>query len=159
MMKNHTIMLVVLLGMDFLVNGLSLNNLEDEKIMDFDADNVPAEKRNLLQFGKMIRCATGRSPWKYNNYGNYCGSGGSGVPVDGVDRCCQAHDRCYDNNDHCNPKWKSYNYATAGTSPSCRITCGGSSSNDQCQTDVCECDKVAAECFARNTYNSNNKHK
>lgn len=30
-------------------------------------------------------------------YGNWCGPGCSGPapPVDGIDRCCQAHDRCY----------------------------------------------------------------
>lgn len=30
-------------------------------------------------------------------YGKYCGKGvtGSGAPVDGLDRCCQAHDKCH----------------------------------------------------------------
>jgi hypothetical protein len=29
-------------------------------------------------------------------YGNYCGPGGSGEPMDGLDRACQSHDSCYE---------------------------------------------------------------
>ena len=43
-------------------------------------------KRHVLQFGSMIRCETGRSALNYLFYGCYCGLGGSGIPVDGVDR-------------------------------------------------------------------------
>ncbi|KHJ96455.1 hypothetical protein OESDEN_03583 [Oesophagostomum dentatum] len=31
----------------------------------------------------------------YNNYGCFCGYGGGGTPIDGIDRCCEVHDRCY----------------------------------------------------------------
>lgn len=43
-------------------------------------------KRNLVQFGIMVYCMTGRFALDYNNYGSYCGVGGSGTPVDDVDR-------------------------------------------------------------------------
>jgi RHS repeat-associated protein len=33
-------------------------------------------------------------PW---HYGNYCGPGGSGTPINGVDAACQTHDACYSN--------------------------------------------------------------
>ena len=29
------------------------------------------------------------------SYGNYCGPGGGGKPVDALDRACQSHDNCY----------------------------------------------------------------
>lgn len=45
-----------------------------------------AEKRDLLQFASMIKCATNRNAIKYIDYGNYCGWGGKGKPVDEVDR-------------------------------------------------------------------------
>ena len=43
-------------------------------------------KRNVIQFGVMIICATGRNPLDYNLYGCWCGIGGGGNPVDDVDR-------------------------------------------------------------------------
>ena len=51
-----------------------------------NVDVGSVDKRTLLQFGIMVSCATGRFPMAYNDYGNYCGVGGSGNPVDGVDR-------------------------------------------------------------------------
>lgn len=31
-------------------------------------------------------------PW---TYGNYCGAGGMGTPINGTDAACAAHDACY----------------------------------------------------------------
>lgn len=42
---------------------------------------------SLLQFGKMIECVQpGVNALKYNEYGCWCGFGGSGTPVDDLDR-------------------------------------------------------------------------
>lgn len=40
---------------------------------------------NLVQFGVMIERMTGKSALQYNDYGCYCGVGGSHWPVDQTD--------------------------------------------------------------------------
>ena len=64
-------------------------NLESWLIFIFTislAQTAKRVKRDLVQFGKMIECATGRSRWDYNDYGCYCGWGGTGDPMDDTDR-------------------------------------------------------------------------
>ncbi|XP_068167403.1 phospholipase A2 [Antennarius striatus] len=117
--------------------------------------------RALWQFANLIRCPQpGVNPLKYNQYGCWCGFGGTGTPLDGVDTCCEAHDKCY---------------RAARTAPGCtaiadlpyvlvydytcsnqQVTC--SATNNKCQAAVCECDRVAAHCFARVSYNPENKN-
>ncbi|XP_013404807.1 phospholipase A2 OS2 [Lingula anatina] len=113
-------------------------------------------KRNIAQFGAMISIATGRSPFDYNNYGCFCGVGGQGTPIDGVDRCCQAHDSCYTaaTASGCNTYLDFYHF----TSKDKTITCD-SSQNDACEQSICNCDKVAVECFAKNIYRKKHKGK
>ncbi|XP_062310895.1 phospholipase A2-like [Osmerus eperlanus] len=117
--------------------------------------------RALWQFGGMIHCIQpGVNPLKYDNYGCWCGLGGSGTPRDGVDRCCKSHDLCYRASKslpECRPiidapYIKIYDFTCKNKQVSC------SASNDPCQAFVCECDRVAAHCFAKNTYNHENKN-
>ena len=64
-------------------------NLESWLIFIFTtslAQTAKRVKRDLRQFGRMIKCATKRSPLDYINYGCYCGLGGRGHPVDDTDR-------------------------------------------------------------------------
>ncbi|KAG7499316.1 phospholipase A2-like [Solea senegalensis] len=111
-------------------------------------------KRSIPQFMEMIACVMpeGRTVMEHNNYGCYCGYGGQGTPVDDMDRCCQEHDNCYENTrsmvDGCHPIFD--NPYTELYSFCCKrnvITCG--CGNDNCEATLCECDKKAAECFAR----------
>ncbi|XP_061458385.1 phospholipase A2-like isoform X2 [Rhineura floridana] len=103
----------------------------------------------------MIKCTIPSSdPLKdYANYGCYCGLGGSGTPVDDLDKCCQIHDNCYgEANKHpaCkffmdNPYTKTYKYSCSGSV----ITC---TDDDECAAFICNCDHSAAVCFAGAPY-------
>ena len=47
--------------------------------------------RNVMELGGMVGKVTGKNIFdvysSYNGYGCFCGIGGGGRPVDGVDRC------------------------------------------------------------------------
>nr|XP_020486745.1 phospholipase A2-like [Labrus bergylta] len=117
--------------------------------------------RALWQFGNMIQCAQPDvSALKYNNYGCWCGLGGSGTPLDELDECCRVHDKCYQTSRKapgCTalvdlPYVIVYDFTCSNQ----QVTC--SATNNKCQAAVCECDRVAAHCFARTTYNPENKN-
>ncbi|XP_021056391.1 phospholipase A2, membrane associated [Mus pahari] len=102
---------------------------------------------NILQFGEMIRLKTGkRAETSYAFYGCHCGLGGKGSPKDATDRCCVTHDCCYSRLEKsgCGTKSLKYKYSPRGG----QITCSANQSS--CQKQLCQCDKAAAECFARN---------
>ncbi|XP_047236310.1 phospholipase A2-like [Girardinichthys multiradiatus] len=115
----------------------------------------------VWQFAEMISCVQpGVNPLNYNEYSCWCGLGGGGTPVDDVDRCCQVHDNCYGNSKtipECEgildlPYVIIYDFSCSNKQVDCSAT------NDKCQAAVCECDRVAAHCFARHAYNPDNKY-
>ncbi|CAF0902790.1 unnamed protein product [Adineta ricciae] len=110
--------------------------------------------RNLAQFSNMIN-HKGFSSFDYNGYGCWCGSGTFGSQtLDATDECCRIHDECYDRIAGgffgCWPKLVTY--AWQGLSNQ-GIACSDKSGS--CDRNTCECDKAAADCFARHrtTYN------
>ncbi|NWX36358.1 PA21B Phospholipase, partial [Notiomystis cincta] len=118
--------------------------------------------RAVWLFRKMIKCTLPDSHplLDFADYGCYCGLGGSGTPVDELDRCCQVHDNCYTQAkelDSCkflldNPYTKSYSYSCSGG----QITC--SSKNKECAMFICNCDRAAALCFSKAPYNPEYKN-
>ncbi|XP_068613711.1 phospholipase A2, minor isoenzyme-like [Brachionichthys hirsutus] len=118
----------------------------------------------LNQFRQMMLCVMPGS-WPvldYIDYGCYCGKGGSGEPVDELDRCCQAHDRCYDDaklHPDCwpivdDPYIELYHYSCHEESRT--VTC--SVENDSCEMFICECDRKAVECFSKSHWNPDHEH-
>ena len=43
-------------------------------------------RRSIVGFGFLITCNAKKNPFSYNGYGCYCGVGGYGKPVDGLDK-------------------------------------------------------------------------
>ncbi|XP_025828917.1 uncharacterized protein LOC112904032 [Agrilus planipennis] len=78
-----------------ILNDLNISNQNDTR-----------PKRSVFGLFNMISCATGCNPLTYKKYGCYCGFLGSGIAVDGIDKCCQHHDWCYSAAD-C-PMWSEY---------------------------------------------------
>ncbi|XP_026177454.1 phospholipase A2 [Mastacembelus armatus] len=115
----------------------------------------------LWQFGQMIQCVQpGVSPLDYNDYGCWCGVGGRGTPRDEVDMCCKVHDKCYETSRK-TPGCTAivdlpYVLVYDSTCSNQQVAC--SATNNKCQAAVCECDRVAAHCFAQATYNPENKN-
>ncbi|XP_036602864.1 basic phospholipase A2-like [Trichosurus vulpecula] len=119
------------------------------------ASGLSEVKGSLLQFENMIEKVTGKNAvLNYGFYGCYCGLGGKGTPLDGTDRCCLAHDCCYSKvkNLGCKPKTQSYKYTYQDGS----IICG---SGDNCQKQICACDRAAAYCMKRNLTTYSKKYR
>nr|XP_001500967.2 phospholipase A2-like [Equus caballus] len=118
--------------------------------------------RAVWQFRSMIQCTIPNSkPYlEYNDYGCYCGLGGSGTPVDELDACCRVHDNCYTKAKELsscrflvdNPYTESYKFSCSGT----EVTC--SDKNNACEAFICNCDRSAAICFSKAPYNLENKN-
>ncbi|XP_043219453.1 otoconin-90-like isoform X2 [Amphibalanus amphitrite] len=106
-------------------------------------------KRNVVQLGDMMKCATGCSPIAYKGYGCYCGFLGSGKIIDGIDHCCYEHDWCYWRARSCftDPFGVSfyvsrYKWSCQDGKPQCAVGTGSA-----CARELCECDRQFAKCL------------
>ena len=125
--------------------------LADEEL---DAPIHKRSKRSLYTFNNLIRCYFADvSVSLYFDYGCYCGKGGYGIPLDETDMCCYVHDQCYGQvynkyllDDYSYQLYTtSYDFTCANKIGHCNAT-----KNGDFQQALCECDRVAAECFMRN---------
>ncbi|MFH4976481.1 hypothetical protein AB6A40_003190 [Gnathostoma spinigerum] len=113
------------------------------------AEKVP---NSLWNFNSMVKCRLQYSGYVYNNYGCYCGLGGKGEPVDGIDECCRDHDRCYIDITTCGKRLGKlrrytayYKWECNDHVPKCK------EDNNECAMATCECDRKAVECWANYT--------
>ncbi|XP_062890227.1 phospholipase A2-like [Mobula hypostoma] len=124
------------------------------------AEGLQPINLNIVQLRGMIKCIIPKSRplHQFIDYGCYCGLGGSGTPVDDLDRCCQAHDRCYGAAEKIkactpildNPYTKIYSYTCSKNT----VTC--SSTNNACEMFICECDRHLAICMSKVEFNPHN---
>ncbi|XP_001197473.1 acidic phospholipase A2 [Strongylocentrotus purpuratus] len=133
--------------------------------------------RALVFLGNMMSCTTNRTFLEtlvdFGFYGCYCGFGGFGKPVDGVDRCCQTHDKCYEATNLIEggvcyltitayiAPYK-YNLHQCDTEDA-HITCAGIDKYywydflPKCSVAICKCDRDLAMCIARQPFHKKNR--
>ena len=153
----HFICTIVFIIGSFIV----LNNRGSGTPLNYDTSGII--KRNLKNFGSMVECETNSDKWRYNGYGCWCGFGGAGKPLDGLDRCCYEHDKCYDKvmaGSECTTSADPYlvSYKISGCSD-----CAPADEYNtwdwigwvtiECRRAICTCDSIAAKCFRRNVFN------
>ncbi|KAG8188899.1 hypothetical protein JTE90_014954 [Oedothorax gibbosus] len=110
-------------------------------------------RRSIGQLSSMVDDVTGRKSMDFVSYGNWCGLGGEGRPVDLIDECCQVHDLCYEVSARgaCKGEgekapyradytWKKGNDGAAYCEEE----------SDRCKSSVCSCDTMLANCLRDN---------
>lgn len=118
-------------------------------------DQDMATSKNILyEFPIMIWQVTRTIPLKYSFYGCWCGPGGGGHPVDELDKCCRAHDWCYDQVEvyGCSPKLSFYKFSAQYGSAVCL------DEENTCARRICECDRIMSECMVDHLSSYNVKH-
>ncbi|KAF7466604.1 phospholipase A2, membrane associated [Marmota monax] len=110
---------------------------------------------DLFNFNSMISSVTKKNgATNYGAYGCHCGLGGKGTPKDATDRCCASHDCCYKRLEKrgCGTKFLSYRFKYQAGKVICEANQG------YCRSQLCQCDKTAAYCFAKNRKTYNRKY-
>lgn len=76
------------------------NELNKDYLIDIPNDSTYTKGQSLEKISASWEWVTGCYPG-YNHCGSDCGNGagsrGGGVPVNGLDKCCLTHDRCWAN--------------------------------------------------------------
>lgn len=77
--------------------------------------------------------------WPYNNwYGNWCGPGGAGRAISGVDCACERHDKCYED---CGLDAKTRWLTGSGLGSGCALKCDADLASNPSRNDCNPCNK------------------
>ncbi|XP_021966149.2 putative uncharacterized protein DDB_G0282133 isoform X2 [Folsomia candida] len=128
-------------------NGRGTEGGEDSEGRDLTRRRRP--RRSVVHLYDMVVCATGCNPLAYKGYGCYCGFLGSGLTVDGIDRCCAKHDWCY-HHAKCPPfltYFVPYYWTCNDGRPRCVTEYRGW--KGVCGANLCECDRQFAQCLRK----------
>lgn len=128
-------------------NARAVDSLLTGAQRDAEDNTENVDRRDALQLASMVELTTGETAIKYLKYGCWCGPGGSGTPLDNLDRCCKAHDQCYVDQlkkKGCSTSYyfNTYKWEKDGTSIVCPSDC------DTCKYRQCICDMIVADCLA-----------
>ncbi|EFO99191.1 hypothetical protein CRE_17815 [Caenorhabditis remanei] len=112
----------------------------------------------VIEIEFMTKCVSQHDAWIYNGYGCYCGIGGSGEWINGIDECCAHHDACYDSLYKKSTCWHApfeyfpiYTWRCLNKTVECTglDTFGYQIFPHECSSQLCECDRELVECWAK----------
>jgi len=132
----------------WIFSSLLIDESETSTIRKSQETLLSRSKRSLQSFINAIQCyneeahVTGLA-----DYGCFCGRGGEGIPLDETDRCCEIHDKCWGNTGH-----GSIDNLLAKYSSECKNGNFICQSEDKYLKALCDCDREAAICFAKNSH-------
>ncbi|VDN08458.1 unnamed protein product [Thelazia callipaeda] len=104
--------------------------------------------RSIWNIHQMTECYFNNNGIILLNYGCYCGAGGSGEPINEIDRCCMAHDSCYDkaiSDQKCLNVLSMYVASYHWNCDNRIATC--ETNSDECNNVACKCDLEFITCL------------
>ncbi|CCD65525.1 Phospholipase A2 [Caenorhabditis elegans] len=106
----------------------------------------------LYQLDDMSYCRIGQPFDAYRYYGCSCSGISPNKPIDGIDRCCQVHNDCYNEllltkkcQNSNSPYFCLYKWECVYQQPACN-------NESKCTQSVCQCDEQFINCLAKYPY-------
>ncbi|KAI6211988.1 Phospholipase A2 [Aphelenchoides besseyi] len=126
--------------------------------------------RALWNLNQMAECRLSYTALVYNDYGCWCGVGGAFKPVDGIDECCQHHDKvsanfriCFDDFSATTMPWirvivrmflkstyvNDYTWSCVKGNAGQRSEPRCEEGQSKCKQYLCWCDKAVVDCWSQ----------